>query len=408
MDFSFAKFRLALVVLRDGSGLHGRFRYRKGEMQEETVRQMARHWESLLENLVAQPRMPLSWVQVMDDRERKKILAFRKWPQAEYPRNGTIHAGLQARARAMPHAIALVDGGRHLSYGALNRAADGLAHRLVQSGMRAAEPVGVCFLPSLEMILGFLAVLKAGGAYVPMDPAYPRERLATMIADVKMTLLLHDPSLEPFPQPVVSVALSSRSLPDPESEQNQVRGNLEHPRVPAVVIFSSGSTGKPKASVVDHGNLMRMIHDRDVHGLVPGMRTAQTANPSFDAASFEIWPPLLHGCKLHILPKETLLNSGDLGRFISRQHLDWIHFTTAVFNQHGHGDPDCFAGLRTIFFGGEQVDAGAVAKVRASRCSAHLVNLYGPSECTTFSTWNRLETTPADGEAISWVGPPAT
>ncbi|WP_339085676.1 amino acid adenylation domain-containing protein [Teredinibacter turnerae] len=275
-------------------------------------------------------------------------------------------------------------GDASLTYAALDQRANGVAHHLVDHGVRPGDHVGLYVERSLDMLVGMLGILKAGGAYVPLDTTYPADRLAYMVQDAGVHCVLTQSHLPPLAS-VNPVAL------------DQWQRSADHP--PAVtiaptdrayVIYTSGSTGQPKGVAVTHRNVVRLVHPgsaaRNDYPVVETDIVAQASNHAFDAATFEVWGALTQGAQLVGISKDDLLDPVTLRQQLRDQHVSVLFVTTALFNQIAQVAPDSFAHVRVLRFGGEAVDNQWVRTILQQGRPAHLLHVYGPTENTTFST----------------------
>jgi amino acid adenylation domain-containing protein len=245
---------------------------------------------------------------------------------------------------------------------------------------------------SVEMVISLLAILKAGGAYLPLDPQHPQSRLAFMLADARAHVLLTQLSLRAMvasPVPTYLLCLEDEqeliaSYPQTNPTVALSSSNL------AYVIYTSGSTGTPKGTSIPHRGVVRLVCQTNYLDLEPGFRIAQVSNASFDAATFEFWGALLHGGALIGLAREVLLEPAAFGEELRRQQIDVLLLTTAVFNQVAFHDPQAFATLRELFFGGEAADVESVRRVLENGAPRRLLNVYGPTETTTYATWHEV------------------
>ncbi|WP_148053379.1 AMP-binding protein, partial [Pseudomonas fluorescens] len=225
----------------------------------ERIERLARHWRNLLAGVLANPDCSLAELPLLDAEERHAILENLNDTSQVYPGEVCVQRHFEAHAAMVGEATALVFQGQTLSYAELNRRANRLAHHLRAQGVGPEELVGIACERSLEMVIGLLAILKAGGAYVPLDPEYPSERLAYMIDDSGIALLLTQEHLLgplPIPDDLQCVCLNAdadwlSALPDHDLPSVALAENL------AYVIYTSGSTGKPKGA----GNRHVALHN---------------------------------------------------------------------------------------------------------------------------------------------------
>src|SRR6266545_1840743 len=307
----------------------------------------------------------------------------------------------QRRVALAPHAAAVVHDGVPTSYGELNRAANRLAHRLRALGVGRDTPVGILVDRSPRLAEAILGVLKAGGGYLPIDPAYPPERIAGMLADAGARVLVTQAEL-------ASVVTAPRTVlvEDVVGGADGDPADAPDPFALAYVVYTSGSTGRPKGTMIEHRSLVTYARDVvDRLGLGAGDRFLQFASPSFDVLAEELFPIWLAGGCV-VIPPRPLLGSGeDLADLIERERLTVIELPTAYWHEwvreldrRGRGLPSC---LRLVIIGGEPVLPDRLARWRA--LGVTLMNCYGLTETTVTSTFFRLD--PTD-PVIDWPNLP--
>ncbi|MEN8219495.1 MAG: amino acid adenylation domain-containing protein, partial [Pseudomonadota bacterium] len=282
-----------------------------------------------------------------------------------------------------------------LSYQVLNTKANQLAHYLMTLGVGAESLVGICVERSLEMVIGLLGILKAGGTYVPLDPDYPKARLAFMLEDTQVPVLLtKEKSIENLPDHQAHlVCLDTLNATTTElSTDNPISGIA--PSNLAYVIYTSGSTGKPKGVAVSHRAVNRLVFNTNYINIEPSDRIAHASNVSFDAATFEIWGALLHGARLVGITKDIILSPQEFATYLREQKISIIFLTTALFNQLARDVPDAFQSVQHVLFGGEAVEPRWVNQILKNSPPQRLLHVYGPTENTTFTTWHLVKNVP--------------
>lgn len=309
----------------------------------------------------------------------------------------------QRRVAQAPFAPAVVHDGVPTSYDELNRAANRLAHRLRALGVGRDTRVGVLVDRSPRLAVAILGVLKAGGAYLPIDAAYPAERIAGMLADAGVRVLVAEERLASIGAGSVDHTVLVEELVD-GADTDLPAG--PDPGAAAYVVFTSGSTGRPKGTLIEHGSLVTYARDVvDRLGLGAGDRFLQFASPSFDVLAEELFPTWLAGGCV-VIPARPLLGGGeDLAALIERERLTVIELPTAYWHEwvreldrDGRRLPGC---LRLVIIGGEPVLADRLARWR--KLGVPLMNCYGLTETTVTSTFFRVD--PA-GPAVDWPNLP--
>ncbi len=299
----------------------------------------------------------------------------------------TIHALFEAQVAATPDAVAVVYEGEQLTYAELNARANQLARYLRTRGVRVSMPVGLCVERSQALHVGMLGILKAGGAYVPLDPSYPAERLALMLGDSGATVLVTQQSLRSR-LPETEAAVVEWTAPEIAAESPEPIESGATADSLAYVLYTSGSTGRPKGVAGPHRVVPHLVLDSNYITLTPEDVVAQVSNVSFDAATFEIWGALLNGARQVVLPQDTVLSPPRLAEALREHGITTLFLTTSLFNHVAYERPSTFAPLHTVIFGGERADPGALREVLHADPPDRLINVYGPTEATTFTTWH--------------------
>jgi len=377
----------------DADGITLVWEYNTDLFDAATMEAMARQYRTLLEAVAAEPERRVGALELLDDAERRRVLEGWNPPPAAGPADRPVHRMIEARAARTPDAPALVSGGDSISCGELNRRANRLAHHLRRLGVGPDVRVGVCLERGAELPVALLAVLKAGGAYVPLDPAYPRERLAFMLADAGAAVLVTRERTRAAVEAPRSVGvvdldaaraeIDSESAADPEGGAGP--GNL------AYVVYTSGSTGTPKGVGVEHRALSAYVDGAiRAYALGPADRVLQFHSVSFDPAAEEIFATLGSGGALVPLA-DALAEPAAFWETCRREGVTALALPTAVWHtlvphlEAAAGAlPDT---LRLAVIGGERALPGAVAawrRVAGSR--VRLLNSYGPTETTIGAT----------------------
>ncbi len=328
------------------------------------------------------PAKSLSAVQGMSEAELHRILIEFNDTQADYPRDICLHELFEAQVARTPDVIAVVFEDRELTYSDLNRRANQLAHYLQAHGVGPESLVGVFMERSLEMVVALYGVLKAGGAYVAFDPEYPKDRLAFMLEDTQIKVLLTQEHLQDalpaFRTSRVCLdsgwpEIAAYAVENPHS--GAVPGNL------AYVLYTSGSTGKPKGVMNCHSGICnRLLWMQDVYDLTEADRVVQKTPFSFDVSVWEFFWPLLCGARLVIARPGGHRDPNYLAQLISDQAITTIHFVPSMLRLFLDAKigSECRS-LRRVFCSGEALSHELQERF-FSLFDAQLYNLYGPTE----------------------------
>lgn len=403
---STAKFDITFILQETAEGYKVSVEYYTDLFERATIQRLLDHFEVLLAGILANPQQRLSELPLLTETERHELLV--KWndTRTSYPRDKSIAELFEAQVSRTPNAVAAVFGIETATYRELNARANQLARYLQKAGAGPGTSVALCVERSVEMIVAMLAILKAGAAYVPLDPAYPKDRLAFMLADSCAPLLLiQQQLLERMPRDSSKIICldSDWELVARESRENPP--NVATPESLAYVIYTSGSTGNPKGVTVPHRAIVRLVRNTNYIQLTPDDRIAQASNASFDAATFEVWGALLNGARVVGVTKEVTLSPRDFACELREQKITALFLTTALFNQLASEAPGAFEHVGTVMFGGEAVDPKWVRAVLRDRPPQRLLHVYGPTENTTFSSWHQVKHV-VDGAVTIPIGAP--
>ena len=399
-----AKFDLALIFTENRStrGIEGKIEYSADLFERNTVEAIATHFLRLLESATAAPDRPIGGIDILDAAERHRVLVEWNDTARAVPQT-TLPMLIEAQVGQRGDAIALVCEDTTLSYAALNARANRLAHLLIAQGAGPEQIVALALPRSAELIIGLLAIVKSGAAYLPLDPDYPADRLAFMIADAKPTCLITSDAIarrlpEAAPRLVLdhpnTIALLARQ-PD-TNPRDQDRTAPLTPVNSAYVIYTSGSTGTPKAVVVTHLGIMSLAGAQiERLGITSDSRVLQFSSSSFDASMMELLMAFPAGAAL-VVPQAGLLAGEILAETLTRHAVSHALIPPAVLA----GMPT--VGLEqfgTLIVGGDACPPDLVARWSEGR---RMVNAYGPTETTICATMSM----PLSGDADPSIGRP--
>ena len=400
------KFDLHLSVNNADERIGATLYYATDLYDDVTIARLLGHFRVLLEGIVEDPDRRLSELPILTEGEKRQLLVEWNDTRRDYPKDKCIHQLFEQQVEKSPDAVAVVFEDQQLTYRELNTRANQLARYLRKLGVRPETLVGICVERSLEMAVGLLGILKAGGTYVPLDPDYPKERLAFMLEDTRARVLLTQQRfIDGLPAQNTHVvcldtdwgAISKESVENPD---DQVSGAET-----SYVIYTSGSTGTPKGVAVPHSAVNRLVINTNYINLTSDDVVAQISNCSFDAATFEIWGALLNGARLAIITKDIVLAPEQFAGELKRHGITTLFLTTALFNLLAREVPGAFRQLRHLLFGGEAAEPRWVAKVLQDGPPERLLHVYGPTETTTFATWQLVDEVP-DGATTIPIGRP--
>ena len=405
-----AKFDLGVDVFETAAGLAVAAEYRTDLFEDDTIRRMLSNFKELLSGIAAHPDRRLSRLPLLTSSSYAQVIAEWNDTGRDFPEHECIHGLFERQADAEPDRLALVAQEGELTYGELNARANRIARHLRRAGVGVESLVGLCIERSQTMLAGLLGILKAGGAYVPLDPTYPKERLAFMLADAGVSVVLTEAHmLEDLPESQARFVCLDRDAPEIARESPLNLAPTALPRSLAYVIYTSGSTGTPKGVMIEHRSLVSWTTTvTDEYGLRADDRILQFASLSFDTAAEEIFPCLTRGATLCLRsPAMAASIPGFLEECRARRLtvLDlptafWHELTWEIAAQGWRLPPS----VRLVIVGGERMLPDRLAMWhRTIPKSVRLMQGYGPTEVTVVATIADLsagaQEVPTAGEA---------
>jgi aspartate racemase len=392
-DSETAHFDLTLQIMDTEQGLTAAFVYNTDLFEAGTIARMLGNFQTLLEAMVADPEQRLSDLPLLTEAERQQLLVEWNSTKTDCPRDVCIHQLFEAQAERTPDVVAVVFEAEQLTYAELNRRANQLAHHLRALGVGPEVLVAICLERSLEMVIGLLGILKAGGAYVPLDPAYPKERLAFMLKDAQVPVLLTQERLVAgLPEHDTKVICLDSDWETIARENGENPGVSTLPENLAYVIYTSGSTGQPKGVLVSHHSIAghcrnaQRYYELDSRDVV-----LQFASLSFDVSLEEILPTLIVGARLVIMGT-NVWHPAEFHRKISEFGLTVLNLPTAYWQELARewaGVTELVPNIRPrLFIVGGDTMLPNVLKLwqRTPVSSIRLLNAYGPTETTITAT----------------------
>ncbi|MCP4656984.1 MAG: amino acid adenylation domain-containing protein, partial [bacterium] len=406
-DSETAKFDVGFFLAQSGAGLAGPLEYSTDLFDRSTMERLLRRYRTLLAEIVAGPGRRLSDLPLLAPAELHQLLAEWNDTAAHYPREVPIHEQVEARVERIPEAVALVFEDRRMSYRELDVCSNRLANHLRALGVGPEVTVGIALERSPELVVAVLAVFKAGGLFVALNRLFPEERLAFMLRDAEVKVLLADrESLAFLPRHDARTVMldADREVIARQSARRPSSGvradNL------AYLIFTSGTTGRPKAISMVHRALSNLIQwQLRSTGPDAGLRILQYAPLSFDVCFQEIFSALCSGGSVFLLPEEVRVDPVRLAELLETRKIRQLFLPFVALQQlteaAGESPPSA---LREVITAGEQLQISPqVERFFTALASGTLENQYGPSEChvVTFFT---LRGAAAEWPALPPVG----
>ncbi|WP_270171318.1 non-ribosomal peptide synthase/polyketide synthase [Paenibacillus sp. SYP-B4298] len=389
------------IIIIPGERLELRAVYDQRRYTSVAVERLLAHLQQLLSAIaITEPQHRLQQLPMLTQQEEQQLLTdFKVAACSPLATGETLLEMMDRQAASTPHAVALIDGHERLSYSELHSRANRLARHLQGLGVGPEALVGLCAQRSTELLVGVLGILKAGGAYVPLDPAYPQERLAFIIEDTGVQVLVTEqPVLDRLPENTAQRVLLDADWPMIEEHIDDPVESGVHGHHLAYIIYTSGSTGRPKGVALEHRNTAAFLQwcgsqfsREELAGVLA------STSISFDLSVFEMFVPLVCGGTVIMaenalyLPTLPAANEVTLVNTVPTAMAELIRM---------NGVP---ASVLTVNLAGEQLPLTLARQVYAIGSIQRLYNLYGPSEDTTYSTCWLVE---REGEAAPPIGRP--
>ncbi|MCK5058179.1 MAG: amino acid adenylation domain-containing protein, partial [Candidatus Aminicenantes bacterium] len=394
------QFNLIFVLAETGNRLILEVEYPPSLYLQETIRRFCRSVMKVIDFIPGKLDSEIGRLDILSSREKEQLLVDFNRTETGYPRDKTLTRLFEEQVEKTPDhtvAVAFIEpvkgserSGCTLSYRELNRMSDRLVPLLLEKGVRQDTVVGIMAERSIEMLIGILGILKAGGAYLPIDPGYPEQRKAYMLRDSSAKVLLTtkgcNNDAETFKSQQVERIFIEKITSGRVGSRKVMPPDQAFPYNLAYIIYTSGSTGQPKGIMVDHFNVVRLVKNTNYVTFRPGDRVLPTGALEFDASTFEIWGGLLNGLRLCLVSEDVILSPNRLKEAILKNKITTMWLTSPLFNQLMQEDIGIFCSLRNLLVGGDALSPPHINRLREKYSTLDIINGYGPTENTTFST----------------------
>ncbi|MFE7319214.1 amino acid adenylation domain-containing protein, partial [Streptomyces sp. NPDC057555] len=403
---SAAKFDLTFSVTErhtsDGApdGLTVTIEYAADLFEPATIERLAHQFQRILRSAADHPDTHIHDIDLLGEEGRTELAALATGAVHPLPASALPEL-FAAQVARTPDATAVTCGTRTLTYTQLDTAADRLARHLLALGAGAERRVALLQQRSAELVVSTLAVVRAGSAYVPLAESWPDERMALVLADTGAALLLVDDATRDLPfvreQAAAGVQVVDASAPLPDAPARPVPA-IQPDRL-AYVMYTSGSTGRPKGVAVTHADVAALAADRWWRRDGHHQRVLFHSPHAFDAATYELWVPLLSGGQVVVAPAGEL-DAERIGRLVAAHRVTALWLTAGLFRLLAEDAPQSLAGVREVMTGGDVVPAAAVRRVLAAHAELRVVDGYGPTETTVFATRHPIAAGDALGSTV--------
>lgn len=387
------KFDLDISARLTDQGVELSWLYDRSLFKEETIRRLNDHFLRLLKLVIStSENQLLRDLTMLSEHEIAELLRFPDYQINSQKSEPVIHKVFEAQVRKNPHSAAVIFAEHTWSYTELNRKSNRLAHYLREIGIKTNMFVGIYLPRSVDLVVAILGVLKAGATYLPLEISYPNTRLSFMIRDAGLQFVL-----QATDYPLTADEIDNISCLSIDSEETcralakcpeHNLSNMISPDDIAYVNYTSGSTGQPKGILTPHQAVIRLINSPNFMKLDESTRFLQSASVSFDATTLELWGPLLNGGVCVLYP-HLHIDISELNTVIKQYRINAMWLTAGLFDQWSE-QLELLPDLKWVLAGGDVLNPAAIRRVQNTLPNVHLVNGYGPTENTTFTSCHVL------------------
>jgi amino acid adenylation domain-containing protein len=380
------------MIVNPGSELSIQAIYDRGRFDAESIRRLLRHFNLLLEQFAAASQRSLAEISLLDAAEANQILHEWNNTSSEFV-SEPVHKKVERQARETPNAVAVANDNQTLTYDELNRRANQLARLLQRKAVCAEQCVALCLEPSIEMVIGLLAILKAGAAYLPIDAEFPANRINFILADASVKLILTTDAVMPALAACDIESISIDGQCDEISQMDPAQPEVAvHPENLAYVIYTSGSTGNPKGVSMAHVTLANLLDwQQREYPLRTKTRVLQFSAFTFDVCFQEMFSTWVGGGTLVLTTKDVRRDPSALWKLIQQESVERIFLPFVALQQlaqAAEANPGLGTSLKEIFTAGEQLEmTPSVESLMRRLPAARLHNHYGPTESHVVSAF---------------------
>ncbi|WP_025718553.1 non-ribosomal peptide synthetase [Paenibacillus sp. 1-18] len=396
---------MTLTIANDGEQITIKFIYDADQLEQETICRLEEHLLNTLQYVLDHPNHKVGDVCFISKDEYDRVVYDWNNTYTAYPRDRSIVDLFQEQAKLRPSQPAIVTYNQVMTYHDLNLMSQQIANKLTDDAdsrcdtkpFRNGRFIGVYLPRSPEFIVSILAIMKAGYAYVPIDPDFPAARTRELVEDARLdTIITSQQGAESILEACEGIHLKlmyTEHFDQTEVVPQEEKRNITAPAPNdlAYLLYTSGSTGKPKGVMVEHRNVIRLVKNTSYFSFSSDIRLLYTGSPVFDASTFEIWGTLLNGGQLFVVSKDGLLNIHMLEQRMKLWEINTLWLSSALCNHWIEENERMFAGLRSLAVGGNVLSVKHINRIRLAYPELSILNLYGPTENTTFSTSYRIE-----------------
>ncbi|MEK3804425.1 amino acid adenylation domain-containing protein [Bacillus sp. FSL K6-1234] len=381
-----SRFDMLLYSYEEEHDVRFEWEYSTDLFKADTIKRYINQFMQLLENISSDVNESISSLSLLTREDQEVILNDFNDTLTDYPTNSNIIDLFAELKTEQPDKTILIKDGIGMTVKELDECSDSVAHYLLSKGVQEEQPVGLMMDKSFEMIITTLGILKAGAAYVPIDQDAPLQRINFIIQDCQLPYIISndtntDKNIEADIIKYDETKLEDITKTDlPTRKANSL----------AYIIYTSGSTGQPKGVLIEDRNIIRLVKGTEYIDFSAHQNLLMTGSFSFDASTFEIWGTLLNGLTLTLIDKEKMLDTKELAKVIEENQIDMLWITSPFFNQLINEDATLFIKVKTLIVGGDVLSTHHTRMAIENSPNLQIINAYGPTENTTFSTTYKM------------------
>ena len=366
------------------NSLIGNIHYNNILFDKKYIQCFIEYFINVIEQVLENNSIMVSQIELLMEKKRNKLLGDLNNTKVDYPSNKSVIELFEEQVKINPDKTAIISNNLSITYSHLNKKANQLGNYLINQNLNCKQIIGIFLEDNVDIIVSILAILKTGNSYLPIDIRYPDKRIQNIIKDSNIEIILTQNDF-------VSKFGKSKTIIDIQKSEISKYSikNLSIKVSPDDILYTmytSGSTGKPKGVMVCNRNVIRLVINPNYINLKGNERILQTASFNFDASTFELWGTLLNGCSLYLTKQDDVLNAENLKYLLFSYQINVIWLTSALFNQLFTEDPTIFSKLDYLIVGGDALYPLFINKLRSLYKNLNIINGYGPTENTTFST----------------------
>ena len=387
-----AKYDLSLEIIPENDVLSLRFEYCTKLFNKDFITRLSKHYLNIMQTVINNNEIKIADIDMLSVEEKNQILYDFNNTKSDYPKDKTVIQLFEEQVQKNPDKIAVVFYDKILTYKELDIKVNKLANHLLSYDINKEDIIGIFLDKSLEMIIAILAILKVNACYLPIDIYYPASRINYMLKDSNCKLILSSVNLNNLLDTNVDIlnidfneSFYDTCLDEFDYSSSSSSSDL------AYIMYTSGSTGNPKGVMIEQKSIVRLVKNTNYIEFNENDRILQTGSIVFDACTFEIWAALLNGLELYIIKKDDLLNISSFEKFIQDYKITILWLTAPLFNQICEQNPFVFKGVKYVLTGGDVLSPKHINMAKDSNPNLTIINGYGPTENTTFSSCFKIE-----------------